>query len=527
MDETTPLTTLDKLIGYFFPTVGLKRQAARFALAGLSAFDAANSSRHTRNWIPLGSTGDTDTRSRSVLRNKAWDLFRNSPYCVSATNAVVARITSRLIPESQAVSANGEPDTSFRERARTLWNRWGLECDTKGFPGQGGATIDQIFEQILRETILSGEVLIHFNRLTRDEADSLNLTIPLTLTVIEADRLNDAASPSFAAKGNQIYQGIELTPDGRRAAYHVCDRNPNDPLNWSLNSKRIPAEDVLHIFLPGRPGQLRGYSWFACCLDSFRMISELQYSELVAARINACLSAVITQKEEFGGVPNMQTPTGRSSVDADGNRMLWTQPGLLPVLPPGQNIESYDSKRPNVSIDDFIRSLLRGIAGAFPLKASQLHNDYRESSFSSEASNENDLMPEILSLHSWFTSAVCRPIYETLILTARASGHFNGFDDEPLVDAYTRKLTEATYPLPESRSINKLNDIMAAWARVKMNVSSVPDEAAKLGNDWVRIIEANKQYLDMCKAVGMPDAFSLSTLGIPIAPQQNDQQQDR
>ena len=54
--------------------------------------------------------------------------------------------------------------------------------------------------------------------------------------------------------------GIECDEDGEVVAYRILKRDPGDNRSYAapLNPDRIPAKNVLHWFVPDRPGQLRG-----------------------------------------------------------------------------------------------------------------------------------------------------------------------------------------------------------------------------------------------------------------------------
>jgi lambda family phage portal protein len=419
-----------------------------------------------------------------------------------------------------AVDVEGNPDELFKVRARQLWDRWSIECDSRGFPGYGGQNITGILEQVLREVVLCGECFIHFVPLTDDEAASLKLTIPFVVQVIEAERVReDISTPNIeGAPGNAIFRGIEYQRDsGRRIAYHIFDQNPRSLAQpFSLTSKRVPAEDILHVFVPTRPGQMRGISWFAPVVDSFKLVANMQFYEQVAAAVNACM-ALVWETPPTGGGAGFGL-NGVATTDGKGNAQSIVEPGTILTGPPGAKLGTASTSRPNLNITEFVTHVLRGIAASFPLKSSQVTNDYRGASFSSEAACELDLWHSVLSLHDWFSSSTVHPMYERLILTARLAGYFKGFESQLAADPYALKLTDAQFPPPEIRSINPNNDILAAWTRIKTGVSSITQEAAKLGNDPYVIIEQNAAYRQKAIEAGLPDPWALTILGVDTVP---------
>jgi capsid protein len=246
----------------------------------------------------------------------------------------------------------------------------------------------------------------------------------------------------------------------------------------------------------------------------FRTIGDFEFNELQASTTAACPALVIKQTAGLGAPTLAPFPSDDPSVDSDGNRKMFFQPGMIPVMRTGEDIVGFNSNRPNDKCEDFTKHLLRQICGAFPLKASEIHGDYRESSFSSEASAECSLMPYVLALHEWFVSSVCEPIFEEVVLAGRLNGYLNGFEQGE-GDIYERRLTEASYPLPEIRSINPTNDVKAAVMRVAAGFSSPQQEAAKFGNnDWESVIDQTAQYVAKLKEKDLPPEYGLAVLGV-------------
>src|SRR5690606_15292551 len=125
--------------------------------------------------------------------------------------------------------------------------------------------------KIIEAVAEAGECLVR----RRYRYTSDGLPVPLQLQVLEADFLDEMKSGTSG--GNQIIQGIEFDALGRRAAYWLHQEHPGASTGMrSLESKRIPAEDVIHVFLPKRAGQARGYSWLAPIMQRLRNFDEME-----------------------------------------------------------------------------------------------------------------------------------------------------------------------------------------------------------------------------------------------------------
>jgi len=68
-----------------------------------------------------------------------------------------------------------------------------------------------------------------------------------------------SAGPKNLPNGNVIRGGIEFDKISRRVAYHLYREHPGERLMFfnAGETTRVPANSVLHIYKPLRPGQYR------------------------------------------------------------------------------------------------------------------------------------------------------------------------------------------------------------------------------------------------------------------------------
>ena len=70
----------------------------------------------------------------------------------------------------------------------------------------------------------------------------------------------DESMTTELSGGGYIVAGIEFSALGERVAYRIRPARPTDLFPTAREAIRVPAEDVLHIFRPLGPGQVRGVS---------------------------------------------------------------------------------------------------------------------------------------------------------------------------------------------------------------------------------------------------------------------------
>jgi capsid protein len=89
----------------------------------------------------------------------------------------------------------------------------------------------------------------------------------LQLQLLEAEHLPFDKNEADG-NGNQIRCGIEFDKIGRRVAYHFYRKHPGDNTDQSGKGEivRVPASEILHLYRPQRPGQIRGVPWISPAL---------------------------------------------------------------------------------------------------------------------------------------------------------------------------------------------------------------------------------------------------------------------
>lgn len=252
-------------------------------------FEGAAGGRRNDGW----RSGSTDANAEigpalARLRNRARDLRRNNPYAERAVTGIADNVVGAgIVPRPKARTSRAN------KKLAELWAAHFEQtlCDADGLENFYG-----LQHKIMEAVPEGGEVLVR--RRWRKASDGL--PVPLQLQVLEADFLDEEKNGANGA--NEIIQGIEFSPIGRRVAYWLFDKHPGANNTWrSLASRRIPAEDVIHVFLPKRPGQARGFTWFAPVMQRLRNFDEMEDAVMEQAKIAACFAAFVTKDDQSAG----------------------------------------------------------------------------------------------------------------------------------------------------------------------------------------------------------------------------------
>lgn len=289
---------LDKAISYLAPSLGAKRARARVAISMVErAYDGAKSGRRTDGWIASGTSANAEIGpSLSKLRARSRDLCRNNPTAVKIIDALV-------------INAVGTGIAAKLSDAETDYKAWAesTECDA-----DGQHDIYGLQALVARTVFESGECLVRLRwRMPED-----GLTVPLQLQVLEPDYL-DSLKNEQLKNGGWILYGVEFDALGKRVAYWLFPQHPGEasPVLKAFESKRVPAEDVLHIYEKKRPGQVRGVPRLAPVMMTLRDIDDYKEAELLRKGIEACFAVFIRTDDEshYAGDLNAQKSAAAGS----------------------------------------------------------------------------------------------------------------------------------------------------------------------------------------------------------------------
>lgn len=527
------MNMLDRAISVISPGWGVRRASSRATLqqiqsfvGGKTGYNAGALNRLTKGRI-ASETKEHALPMEQIERvvAQSWDLYRNNPYARKIVRSLESKVIGQgMNPEPLSVDAAGNPLVEFRKRAKELWAQIQHGFDLRGMPGKGGQTFSGLQRLALRSTILSGEALYRLVPVSPSDMLVRDLPVRLSLQLIDASRLAaDSDIPvGKIPQRNQFYRGIELDVTGRRVAYWINSIRHGDSRPAFATAKRRPAAEIGHLFVEEDLDQMRGTPWFAAAILQMRDTGDLQYNVLKASAMAACI--VLGYRKPTGvsrmglnaaaeSVPG--TADGTDLTDADGNAITKIQPGMFVNLGKDGDLKGFSPNQPNMNAEAFIQHMLRGTAASFPgVKSSTVTGDYRNSSFSSERSADNDTWPELLGLQEWFSSNFCQPIYEAVLKNAILSGYFGDMISTADFQESPSRYLAAKWQGPVAQSINPIDDVEAAAKRVKYGMSSIQMECAKVNVNWRDVLTHAAELYDAAEQQGLPPEVINNIMGV-------------
>ena len=353
------MTFLDRAIAAVSPAMGARRLKSRMALDQMMNYEAASRSRRTKGWRT--NSGDANSALRGNLprmRDVSRDMIRNTPYAARAQNVIVNNVIGKGILPS-AIDSNGAPHIEAENLLRDHF-------DTTAIDSDGLQDLYGVQERMMNAVFSDGEVIVR--RRLRRASDRLPLTFQVQ--VIEADYL-DTSVHGQLSNGNTAIEGVEFDLIGRRVAYHIHRDHPGSVTAFrSVDSDRISAQNIIHLFRGDRPGQVRGVPWLAPVALRLQDLQTYEDAQLVRQQM-AQMWAMFIQDQD---------PDADGSLTANPRDSV--SPGMIEFLPPGKTIQFADPPKVD-GYDAFTSGVLRGAAAGLGITYEAMSGDLSKVNFSS------------------------------------------------------------------------------------------------------------------------------------------------
>jgi len=465
---------LDRIIGWVSPQAGISRHFARRNLQ--RAYEAA-SPRDT--WRPrrAGASANADHQADAkTLRNKARALVQNVPYCTAALAGLVSKtIGTGIIPRATGAE---------KDVLNKLLAAWMKVCDADGrfdYYGMQKAAYDAMERD--------GEVLVRL----RPRRLSDGLPVPLQLQLLEIDWLDSDRMGIVGA--NQIINGIEYDALGAVAAYYLWDQHPGDTAlvrGRKAQSSRVPAQSIIHLFNPERPGQGRGFSRFGPVITRVRDLQLYEDAELARKNLETRMSVLAS-----GDLSQMQNPASLGDGDSSqgGTDLGELGSGGIFGIPAGMNLTVVEPKAAGGYVE-YVKYQLHLIAAGLGVPYEMLTGDMLEVNFSSARVRLLDFRDAVKQMQ-WLTiiPKMLEPIHEAFVDAAYLAGKIRQRD------------MSVDFSPPKWDYVNPEQDVKADQAEIAAGLSTISEKLRQRGYDPDVVFAEWKSDFDKLKSLGILDTM--------------------
>lgn len=365
------------------------------------AYAGAAINRLSADWTALNTSADSEIiTSLRTLRARSRELMRDNEYAKAAVRIIKNNVIGTGVGmQAQVKTAGGNLVTRINDQIEEEWEDW---TDKDTCDPAGKLCLTDMERLIIGSVVENGEVLVRKVRRPFGRGK-----IPFALELIESDRLIDQWSVARASNGNTIRMGVEQDKWGRPVAYWLYPHHPGDYQFQSFVESaliRVPADEIVHLFIPERIGQTRGVPWFHAALKRLRNMQGYEEAEIVAARASASIVGIIESEE--GIVPDDEDFIGERSAPT-----LSMEPGTFQQLAPGEKFNGFNPSRPNSGMDPFMRYMLRGFATGIGVSYASVSGDYSQSNYSASRLALLDDRDLWRALQGWFIRNFRRQVH--------------------------------------------------------------------------------------------------------------------
>jgi lambda family phage portal protein len=433
-----------------------------------------------------------------IMRARARQLAQSDEYGRRFLSMVATNVVGHSGPQLQVRAYMAQPDKkgnpvldkSANDAIEIHWKKWGKTADIGGRMN---------FAHLMRVTAKSvardGEALI---RKVRDRS----LPYGYALQLLEADRL--AETINVIQGSSTIRQGVEIDSTGRPVAYWVHTTHPGDRYNvGASNIERIPASDIIHVFLPERAEQVRGYTWFHAILMRANQLHGYNEAAVTAARIGASKVAALERDPD-------SAPAIDSMADASngGAIQMNVEAGEMFELPPGYKLSSWNPEYPHANYESFVKASMRGISAGLDVATHNLSGDMTDVNYSSARIAELSEREQWVILQDWFIAATCEKIFEDWLAVSMLRGDitFEQSGKSLPADKFSKFLNASKFQGRRWSWVDPSKEVEASEKLIAAGLASRSEIAASQGKDFDDIVEALKYEKEALDAAGLSQA---------------------
>lgn len=470
----------EKILQYF----GLvKKDKAMNAVR--SVFQAAGSGNLYSSWTTSSYSANAEIYSDlDKLRARSRQLGRDNDY-VKRFFAMMQRniIGQQGNPLQMRVMSGEEADQFANNKIEEAWTTWQRKenCDISKY-----MSFFDMQNVAIRSVARDGEVFIRKVR-------SADNPFQFSLQFIESDHLDHRYNEKLS-NGNQVKMGIELDNYGRPVAYHMYKQHPGDTYFATMRygeKERIPADDIIHLFIRDRISQNRGLPWLHAAMTRLNMLGGYEEAELVAARIGASDMGFFEETDE-----SISTSSASFADDTDadtGDLIFEATPGSFRRLPKGLRFNQWKPEHPTTAFEAFEKAILRGIASGADVGYNQLANDFEGVNYSSLRASEIEIRDAYRIIQRWFKEHFLIPVFEEWLTFALLT---------KMVDLPFSKYNKFNKPSFQQRGfmwVDPKNEMMSNALALSMGIKAPSMLAAEQGNDYEDVLKMIKRDADLRK----------------------------
>lgn len=453
------------------------------------SFESAIRDRLTGFQSGITQDIDQDIRHQGGdLRGMARELQKNNDYIKRYLTLLKVHVIGPKGIQMQCrfKKDSGELDTILNEQIESAFSNWGRRPEI---------TRRHSFAEVQRLLISTvardGEALVRL-------LYSPEYLHGFSIQLIDVAAL-DANLNKDLSDGTQIRMGIEMDGWGAPTAYYLKTSwaSKNAVVIDGNKYLKIPAPQMIHLFLPEAIGQSRGVTWTHTTIRRLKMLAGYEIAELVSARVAS------SKMGFFKKMAGVETTFDGDDLEKDdhGNIVRDANPGSFELLPEGYEFQPWNPEHPSGNFAPFVKGSLRGIAaGLGGISYNTLANDLESVNFSSLRQGALEERDWYKMLQEWFIDSFMLPVYQGWLRGAMLSKAL-----KIKIDRYD----ELSFPgfIPRRwQWVDPYKDTKAAIDAVNAGLKSRSEVAAEQGRSIEDVFAELQREQNLMESMGLNKA---------------------
>lgn len=442
-------------------------------------YEAAGINRMTVDWPTQIMSPTTALRAGlRTMRARSRDLEKNNDYARRFFWMVRTNVggPGGIQLQSDITYPRGNPDTAANDKIEKGWEEWNKKGNFDVTGQMNGIETDGMVPATVAR---DGELLVRV-------IEGFDNDWGFALQFFEADYLDETLNVAKLRNGNTIRMGVEFNRYFRPVAYHLLADHPGDGF-WTYNSRtytRVPAEQMIHLFMMERFNQPRGIPWMHTAMVRLNNIGAYEEAEIMGARIGASDMGFLIPGENA----DPEAPVNAAdAVDKKGNPIMDYEPGTLRKLPMGWDVKTVDPKHPGGNFAPFLKASLRGCASGLLVSYNSLANDLEGVNYSSLRSGALEERDSWRIFQAWITANYKREVYRRwlrmALLTQKVRLPASGFDR-----FYKPKFVPRTWDW-----VDPVKDVASAVTEIDNGLTTKTDVLKQKGKSYEDLLRTIKR----------------------------------
>lgn len=499
---------------------------------------AARLNRDTALWnAPDRSADEEIARSKRTADPRARDQTSNNGYVSGSVetykdSVIGAYYKLNAKPDFEYLGLDQVWADEYKSFLESNWNLY-AEGPEHLAHAAGKWSVSEMLRVMLACWVSSGDSVMSSEWLVgRDYKDRPFAT---AYSIIDPSRL---CNPRDVQDSSTLRRGIEIDKYGRPIAFNFRNGYANstypdaDAFNWTRVLARKPwgRKMIFHYADTKRAEQTRAVSRLVTAMKEMRMLDKYTDVVLQNAIVNATFAATIeselprdivfAQLGEIASSPS-GSPLGAgplieymtqflaaASEYQGGSKNLALDGVRIPHLLPGTKLNIQNAGNPGGVGTDFENSFMRCFSRALGISYEEFSGNFADSNYSAARAAMTTTSRTMRAVKRFMADSCANDMFSNFVeellnkegKNAPMPRNAPNFYDRMNRQAYVK----AEWIGSAMGQIDEMKETQAAILRINAGISTIEDEAARLGKDWKEIARQLAREQSLYDEYGLP-----------------------